>query len=71
MHEVMLDENLPERRRRSELRACARAMAVLMPRARLRRAEKALRNDAHRVKATAGPSLEAPPKVSGPRKAGE
>lgn len=62
MREVMMDPGMSAKERRSEIRTISRTMNMLMPKARLRQAEKLLRGDASKLKASkAGPTLTAAP----------
>lgn len=58
---VAQDPKMTDRARRAELRQIARAMGALVPRARLRRAEKAVRDQHARIQVAVDPAVEAAP----------
>lgn len=65
MQEVATDERMGKKARRQELRATARAMVALLPKARLHKAERALREEADTITAPVTPKTEpAPPPPS-------
>jgi hypothetical protein len=48
--QVMLDQGMSDERRGSELRAISKTMNSLLPRSRLRRAERSVRGEAEEIK---------------------
>jgi len=61
LRQAMLDAEITDRERRGELRVIARAMHSTYPRARQRKAEKALREDSTKIKAKVAVELEPAP----------
>src|SRR5262249_42271683 len=61
MRQIALDKALTDRERRAELRSTARSMGALLPRARLRQAEIAVRQQHEKLKTDVDPQLEAAP----------
>jgi hypothetical protein len=62
MRQAAVDERLTDRERRAELRSLGKAIAALVPRARLRRAELVVREQRQRMNVAVDPPMEpAPP----------
>lgn len=62
MRQIAADERLSDRERWQQIRSTAKAMSALMPRARLRQAEKLILEALEREKAVVDPRMEPAPK---------